>query len=134
MLRDKATGFTYVHFNSHFDHKGETARINSVRLIAERVSAMGLPAVFTADVNAEPDTLPARYLAAGGLTDLRGATDLTDTGPTFHGYGGADAVIDYVYANHYLRGAAEFKVIRDEYDGQYPSDHFAVAATFALAN
>jgi len=135
VLRDKETGFTYVHFNAHFDHVGATARANSARLIADRINAMGLPAVFTADVNAGPASLPAQYLAAGGLTDLRDAANSTDTGGTFHGYGGGGgSVIDYVYANHYLRDAAEFKVIRDEYDGMYPSDHFAVAATFTLAN
>ena len=134
VLRDKVTGFTYVHFNAHFDHVGQIARANSAGLIADRVNAMGLPAVFTADTNASPGSLPAQYLEAGGLTDLRYAAAATDTGPTFHGYRGSTSVIDYVYANHYLRDAAEFKVIRDEYDGQYPSDHFAVAATFTLAN
>ena len=134
VLKDKQTGFTYVHFNAHFDHVGATARANSARLIADRINAMGLPAVFTADVNAGTAALPAQYFAAGGLTDLRGAALVTDTGPTFHAYSGATSVIDYIYANHYLRDAAQFKVIRDEYDGQYPSDHFAVAATFTLAN
>jgi len=134
VLKDRRTGFTYVHFNAHFDHVGGTARANSARLIADRINAMGLPAVFTADLNAGPGSLPAQYLEAGGLTDLRYAAGEADTGRTFHGYGSGGSAIDYVYANHYLREAKQFKVIRDEYDGMYPSDHFAVSATLTLAN
>jgi len=131
VLRDRNTGFTYVHFNAHFDNRGEIARVNSARMIADRINEMGLPAVFTGDINAGPDELPAQYLEAGGLTDLRFYAAETDTGATLPDW---DAVLDYVYANHFLRGAKEFKVIRDEYDGMYPSDHFAVAATLTLAN
>jgi len=131
VLRDKRTGFTYAHFNSHFDHIGGTARTNSAWMLATAVNALGLPAVFTADMNAQPGTQPTQYLEAGGLTDLRKAAAKTDEGGTFVSDG---RILDYIYANHYLRAAKEFKVIRDEYDGRYPSDHFAVAAALTLAN
>ncbi|MCL2299497.1 MAG: endonuclease/exonuclease/phosphatase family protein [Firmicutes bacterium] len=134
VLRDKRTGFTYAHFNTHLDHKGRAAMANGARLMAERLNALGLPAVLTGDLNCAPGSLPMEYLKAGGLTDLRFAADKADTGLTHHGYRDCTGVIDYVYANHYLRGAREFKVIRDQYDGTYPSDHFAVSATLTLAN
>jgi len=134
VLRDKRTGFTYAHFNTHLDHKGPVAMANGARLVAERINALGLPAVLTGDLNEQPGSRPMEYLAAGGLTDLRFAAAQSDTGFTFHGYSDNSGVIDYVYANHFLRGAKEFKVIRDEYDGQYPSDHFAVSAVLTLAN
>ena len=134
VLRDKQTGFTYAHFNTHLDHKGPAARANGARLMAERIDALGLPAVLTGDLNGDPESQPMQYLAAGGLTDLRFAAAESDTGLTHHGYRDCTGVIDYVYANHFLRGAKRFKVIRDEYDGMYPSDHFAVSATLTLAN
>ena len=135
VLKDKKTGFAWAHFNTHLDHKGPAAMANGARLMAERVSALGLPAVLTGDLNDIPGSRPMEYLAAGGLTDLRDVAAETDMGVTFHGYGGPESkVIDYVMANHYLRGTAEFKVIRDEYDGMYPSDHFAVSARFTMAN
>ncbi|MCL1953068.1 MAG: endonuclease/exonuclease/phosphatase family protein [Oscillospiraceae bacterium] len=134
VLRDKRTGFTYAHFNTHLDHKGPAAMANGARLMADRVNALGLPAVLTGDMNGEPGSAQAGYFAAAGLADLRFAAQTSDTGPTYHGYSGYTTVIDYVFANHYLRGAKEFKVIRDEYDGMYPSDHFAVSATLTLAN
>ena len=134
VLRDKRTGFTYAHFNTHLDHKGPAARANGARLMAERIDALGLPTVLTGDLNGGPESQPMQYLAAGGLTDLRFAAAESDTGFTHHGYRDCTGVIDYVYANHYLREAKQFKVIRDEYDGTYPSDHFAVSATLTLAN
>jgi len=139
VLRDRRTGFTYAHFNTHFDFLSGTARTNSARLAAERINALGLPAVFTGDLNAQPGTKPTRYLEAGGLIDLRKAAAETDTGVTYHNYKEkyaliGNTVLDYIYVNHFLRGAKEFKVIRDAYDGTYPSDHFAVSATLTLAN
>jgi len=136
VLKDKQTGFTYVHFNSHFDHIGPIARANSSRMIADRINEMGLPAVFTADVNASPDSLPTQYLEAGGLLDLRKVAGEADQGGTFHAYAGRSSVIDYIYANHHMRlpETAKFWVIRDEYNGMFPSDHFAICATLTLAN
>ena len=134
VLKDKQTGFTYAHFNTHLDHKGPAARSNGARLMVDRLNALGLPAVLTGDLNAGPGSQPMEYLAAGGLTDLRFAAAESDTGLTHHGYRDCTGVIDYVYANHYLREAKEFKVIKDEYDGMWPSDHFAVSAVFTLAN
>jgi len=134
VLQEKNSGFRYAHFNTHLDHKGTVARANGARLLADRINALGLPAALTGDLNAGPDSQPMEYLKAGGLADLRFAAAETDMGVTHHGYRGCAGVIDYVYANHYLRGAKEFKVIRDEYDGIWPSDHFAVCAKFVLAN
>ena len=132
VLKDKVTGFTYLHVNSHFDHVGPIARANSARMIADFINEKDLPAVFTADVNASSNSQPVQYLQAGGLTDMRDAAPNADLGGTYHGYKGYESVIDYVMANQYLKEAAEFKVIREEYDGKYPSDHFAVAATLTL--
>jgi len=135
VLQEKNSGFRYAHFNTHLDHKGPVAMANGARLMADRINALGLPAVLTGDLNCEPGSRPMEYLKAGGLKDLRFAAAESDTGPTFHGYDDRPGtVIDYVYANHYLRGCAEFKVIRDQYDGMYPSDHFAVSAVLTLAN
>ena len=134
VLKDRATGFTYVHFNTHFDNRGKTARVNSARMIADQINEMGLPAVFTGDLNCEPGSLPTQYLETGGLIDLRKEIPGADAGITSHDYIDREDIIDYIYANHCLREAKEFKVIRDEYDGMYPSDHFAICATLTLAN
>ena len=136
VLRELDSGFTYAHFNTHLDHRGQIAMANGAGLMAERIKALGLPAVLTGDLNDEPGSRPMQYLETGGLTDLRFIARENDTGATLHDYDEdfAGKAIDYVYANHYLRGCASFDVIRDKYDGIYPSDHFAVSATLTLAN
>ena len=136
VLQDKETGFTYVHFNTHFDHVGEIARANSARQIADKINELNLPAVLTGDMNARPGTQPTQYLEAGGLLDLRSAAPGADTGSTFHDYKDGTRILDYIYANHYMRdtASARFWVIRDKYNDMYPSDHFAIAATLTLAN
>ncbi len=135
VLRDKRTGFTYVHFNTHFDHRGFVAMANSARLIADRINAMGLPAVLTGDLNDEPGSRPIEYLLAAGLRDLRTAAAVTEETETFHGYDkNENKIIDYIFANYFLREAAQYNVIRDMYSGQYPSDHFAVTARLTMAN
>jgi len=132
VLRDKASGFTYVHFNTHFDHKGYTAMSESALLMVERMKETELPAVLTGDLNDIPGSPQWNNLAAGGLIDLRTAAAVTDEGVTFHDYKEDGKLIDYVFANGFLRDAARYWVVRDKYDGDYPSDHFAVCAAVTL--
>ncbi|NNF03867.1 MAG: endonuclease/exonuclease/phosphatase family protein, partial [Rhodothermales bacterium] len=55
-----ADALEFLVLNTHFDHRGETARVESARLIrrwlAER--AGNLPVVVTGDLNATPETDP----------------------------------------------------------------------------
>lgn len=135
VLQDKQTGFTYVHYNTHFDHIGLVAMEQSAHLMIDRIKAVNLPVVLTGDLNCWPDSAPMQYLAAHGLTDLREAAAETDQGGTFHGYGRhTPGIIDYIWANRFLRSAAQYKVIRDKYNGRYPSDHFAVCADLILGS
>lgn len=134
LLQDKATRFAYVHCNTHFDHRGLTAPLESARVVLERLRRFdGYPIVFTGDLNVTPDTAAIDRLRRGGLQSLQEAAGQTDTGGTFHDYGkSAPKIIDYVFANACMREAKEFRVIRDEYDGTYPSDHFAVAGRMVM--
>ncbi|MDR1465860.1 MAG: endonuclease/exonuclease/phosphatase family protein [Oscillospiraceae bacterium] len=137
VLEDKQTGFVYVHYNTHFDHVGDLARTNSAALVAESINRQGLPAVLTGDLNALPSSKAYSYLKQGGLKDARLLAAAADKGRTFHGYTGTDPKtgdpVDYILANGYLRSVRRYHILRDKYNGNYPSDHFAVAATLTLA-
>ena len=68
---------------------------------------------------------------------LRAATK--DSGRTFHNYDDGSSrqnnPIDYIMANEqYLRSVSSYRIIKDKYDGKYPSDHFAIVAKLTLAN
>jgi len=52
-LRSLQSGAEVVHLNAHLDHIGETSRIESSKLIVERLATVnaGLPTIITADFN-----------------------------------------------------------------------------------
>ncbi len=133
-------------FNTHFDHRGKTARIESARVLRERLQmiAGSAPVILTGDFNAPPDSAsdsPYRLLLAD---DGSAATPLLDTyrqvhktvragEGTFHGFAGSRTGqrIDWILATPH------FECLRAAIDhsssaGRYPSDHFPVTAGVAF--
>jgi endonuclease/exonuclease/phosphatase family metal-dependent hydrolase len=129
-LRDRTTGVRFVFANTHFDHRGAEARLESARLLAahfaseERVLLMG-------DLNAGEDSAPLRALQAGGFVDtFRSLHPDAEGVGTFTGFREAPGQekIDHVL----LRGAVEVDradIDRRRPGGRWPSDHFPVGAT-----
>ena len=141
-LRDrKAPGGKPVLFlNTHFDHRGRQARVESARLIRARVEDLGkgCSIVVTGDFNAGADSEPYRALFGprGGrespvVDTLRVAhpTKGADEG-TFSGFKAAatdGSRIDWIAVSRdwTVRSAG---IDRTSRDGRTPSDHFAVTA------
>lgn len=134
-LRCDKCGKTYVHMNTHIDHKGPQAQVRGAALVAERSRDIcaGLPCVLTGDFNVEPDDPAAKILLAE-FSDPRTEAPGADAGITYHGYfleGIQGSVIDYaLYKNGFK--PKEFSVLRDKFEGVYPSDHFPVLAKLCL--
>jgi endonuclease/exonuclease/phosphatase family metal-dependent hydrolase len=132
VLRDRASGGTFLAMNTHFDHRGAEARRESAGvLLARRARRAELPVVLTGDLNAGEGSPPLDALRAGGLRDtFRDAhPDAAEVG-TFNGFRGetGGAKIDYVLVDDgWSTVAAE--IVRDHEDGRWPSDHFPVSAT-----
>lgn len=140
-FRDRESGQRIMVFNTHFDHRGDTARAESARLIAETVrklagaagnsSGNALPAVVTGDFNATPDSEPYAIMTDGGLGDAFSASELPHVGPqfTYEGFevGGLEDPrrIDYIFVNEVIsvRSHAILSTFRDR---RYPSDHLPV--------
>ena len=70
-FRDRVSGRDFYHFNVHYDHKGETARRESSRLLLARIAAVaaGKPYFVTGDFNTEEGT-PAYDMLVGAGTVL----------------------------------------------------------------
>ena len=68
-LRDRQSGQSLFWFNTHFDHRGANARLESARLLARKVKELagGEYFVVTGDFNAKVESKP--YLAMFGKTD-----------------------------------------------------------------
>lgn len=135
-LTDVATGRSCYVFNTHFDHRGADARLQSARLLARRIEARrhADPVVVLGDCNAGPDSPPLQALRAGvatGLVDAwRAANPDAGERGTFHGFG---AAVRGERIDHVLVGAG-YEVVACAIDdrrpgGRWPSDHLPVTAT-----
>jgi len=125
--------------NTHFDHRGATARLESARLVSQRVAtlARGGPVIVTGDFNAGVGSAPhaALFAAADGaarLVDTFRAVDPDRVGPegTFNGFdptrtGGER--IDWIGCSPGWTVVAA-AIDRTARDGRVPSDHFPVTA------
>lgn len=134
-LIDTQTGNELRLVNTHLDNRGETARPEQARLINEDAAAYDpqYPQILTGDMNARPAS-PAidRFLQAGWRDTYQFAHGTFETGPTFHGFKGADCAdkgkrIDWIFqcGAFTTHGA---KVVRDQEKGRLPSDHYPLIA------
>ncbi|MEZ6193991.1 MAG: endonuclease/exonuclease/phosphatase family protein [Phycisphaerales bacterium] len=144
-LRDKADDSTLFVANTHFDHQGDKARLNSARMIRERLPALmqeGDAVVIMGDFNCDEDSEPYGVLvnnepgAAIGLIDSYREThpERTDQEATFHAFRGKTqgSRIDWIMHGPDLQTLASG--IDTTHEGlKYPSDHFPVTATFQRA-
>lgn len=73
ILKDKSTGFVYAHFNTHFDNVGETAKHESVPLLASRIAhiAPDIPVVLTGDFNTREGSEIYENLLSCGLRNTK---------------------------------------------------------------
>lgn len=137
VLRDKKTGFTYAHLNTHFDHIGVAARENAVPLVAETIRQLQLPCVMTGDLNEHESSRMYQMIGENGLRDTKYLAETSDTGGTYHGYREPDfwendTPIDFIFVNDFCQSVAEYRILKDRIKGEYPSDHFPVLARLTM--
>ncbi|MBB4080659.1 glycerophosphoryl diester phosphodiesterase/endonuclease/exonuclease/phosphatase family metal-dependent hydrolase [Lewinella aquimaris] len=136
-FRDRTSGQEFMAFNTHFDHRGEQARVESARLITQMMDSLNqqnLPVVLTGDLNLTPETAAIQTLT-DSLVDAYAAAPVR-LGPsgTFTGFDHATPAerrIDYIMVSPGIR-VRKFATLTDAVDGRYPSDHFAVVASLDL--
>ena len=131
VLKNRWTGETYAHVNSHFDHKGKQAVVQEAQMVSDfiRDNFGGMPVVFTADLNAQPDSEPYRIMTES-LYDARLCADDVQTYGTFHAVKPethAQYYIDYVLCSAQVHPLAYRTVTAGEC-GRFVSDHFPIYA------
>jgi endonuclease/exonuclease/phosphatase family metal-dependent hydrolase len=139
-FRDRVTGCTHVHLNTHFDHIGEQARQESARLIRRRLAAIagGAPVIVTGDLNADPQSVAYRVFtrdtvdAAAPLGDAFSTSRAGHYGPTST-WTAFKAIepgrrIDYVLVSTQIP-VLTHGILPDSWDGRFPSDHLPVLAS-----
>lgn len=130
----------FVFLNTHFDHRGEIARLESARMIRQRIETehSGTPTIVTGDFNASPTSEPYRALfgdAAGRPSRLIDTYRHVHQSPdndegTFSGFVAKPTRgrrIDWIACSR------EWEIVsagidRTQRAGRTPSDHFPVNA------
>ncbi len=139
VLKDKETGFTYAHFNAHFDHLGVIARQESVAVVTAKIAeiAPNMPVVFTGDLNENQESDMYSAVIESGFKDSRVLSGSVDNDGTFHGYSDLTAKklpIDYIFVNAFAKSVNSYAVDRNQLNGIYPSDHHPVISEITLFN
>ena len=138
-LKDRsASGRSLLFINTHFDHRGVTARRESAAVLVQRAQqlAAGLPVLLTGDFNCGEGSEPWQTLTstAAGLADSFRTVypQRSDDEGTFHGFSGRASMdrIDWILCSPAWEVKAA-SIDRSEFGGRYASDHFAVTATVA---
>lgn len=126
-------------FNTHFDHVGKIARIESAKLILQKIKELNVkndPVILLGDFNLRPTEEPIQKIASE-MNNARVHSKMVygnvDTWNGFKFKEKPNGGIDYIFVNKHKKLLVEkFATITDSYDLKYPSDHFPVMATITL--
>ncbi|MGW0911751.1 endonuclease/exonuclease/phosphatase family protein [Streptomyces sp. NPDC002784] len=135
-LRDGDREFTVM--NTHFDHRGQSARERSAALIAERIKGLdpALPVVVTGDFNvpAQRSVVYDTLLGAGLVDTWDTAAERGPRYATFHGYRPLVPDGDRIDWILTTPGVTAHRAANNTFavDGQFPSDHLPVQASLSL--
>lgn len=137
-LTDKLTGKNFYVFNAHFDHQGTVARVESSKLILQRINTIAGrdPVIFCGDLNGSQQSEWYKNLENSGLLHdaFRQVNFPYANNGTFNGFGRNlqdKNIIDHIFVTeHFL--VSKWGILSDSYSGKFPSDHFPVLARMKL--
>ncbi|HTN75956.1 MAG TPA: endonuclease/exonuclease/phosphatase family protein [Pirellulaceae bacterium] len=137
-LKDKTNDQVLLFANTHFDHQGVKARVESARQVLATLPKLAgdAPVVLTGDFNTGNKSEPYNVLTGKGaaatwlLTDARTISKTKPEGPnsTWNGFRKIqpEQQIDFIFV-HGL-SVARHAILTDEKDGKFPSDHLPLVA------
>ena len=137
-LTDKQTGKNFYFFSVHFDHQGNVARVESSKLILQRINstAGNEPVIFVGDLNGDHQSQWYRNIEASDILEdtYRQVNFPYANNGTFNGFGKTitgTGIIDHIFVTkHFL--VRRWGILSDSYYGKFPSDHFPVVADVEL--
>lgn len=130
----------FVFANTHFDHVGQVARLESAKLIQSRLASIAgdLPLMVSGDFNCQNNTEVYKILTKGGdgkggWIDSNPVAKVRDlpVSRTFHDYGKVpgtvDRIIDFIFVNGKV-SVERFAICPEKRGGRFTSDHNAIIA------
>jgi len=139
LFENKKTKQLFWVFNTHLDHVSQLARLESVKLITQKIEALNkknYPVILSGDLNSRPGDEPVQYLDTK-MHNTRAVSKLV-YGPadTWNGFKFNQKLygcIDYIFISKNKKAeASKFATLTDSYDMKYPSDHLPVMATIKI--
>lgn len=137
-LRERASGREFYLLNTHFDHLGQQARVESARLILRLQASLAaeLPVLLLGDFNSTRES--AAYPVLTSV--LRDSAHISRRRPrggdvTFNDFGKGrepGRTIDFIFVNEHVEVLSQ-RILTTRYGGRYPSDHYPVLAKLRLA-
>jgi endonuclease/exonuclease/phosphatase family metal-dependent hydrolase len=147
---EKTSGRGFYVYNNHMDHRSAESRAWSAEVLIDRIRERKIhdPVILTGDFNARATGPAMSFLR--GETPLGSGPDAVSnpirfvdswshlhaddvTSGTYHRFAGVrfGPRVDYVLVEPRIR-VSRARILRDEWDGKRPSDHFPVSATLTL--
>lgn len=125
ILKENASGQSFVVFNTHLDHISDEARINGIAVVLDKIAQFGdLPSVIMGDFNAVEGS--ETYISATeSFLDANHQAAVADNRPTYQNWGNPlkSKRIDYFMISKSGFSVESYSVISAERDGVYSSDH-----------
>ena len=132
------TGFEFLYFNTHLDHAGSQARMNSIKLIVAKMAELNpnnVPVFLSGDFNSTTDDTIFEPLKAS-LKDAREVSAISDKNITYNGFGkvidNPDTRKEWVIDHIFFSGVnpMAFRVLNGNYGVPFISDHYPILFTF----
>lgn len=137
-FREKETGKTFYHFNTHFDHRGRNARKESASLILRKIKEIAgdEPVVVTGDFNIRPEEDPYNILTKELIDTYHQSKEKYGPDHTFNGWDykseGEYHRIDFVFFREGGFTPEKYHVLDGQRGQRFISDHFPVIVKFRL--
>ena len=136
-FKHKETGQKFWVFNTHFDHIGELARIQSAKLIHQKIKMLNtnnFPVIITGDFNLTPDTAPIKIFQNAYVDVMQKTPTNANNYGTFTGFdklSNGEERIDYIFQKG-LKTLKSTHIWLKTTSGGWASDHHPVQAIFSF--
>ena len=139
LFRDIRKGFSGWVINAHFDHEGDTARLESAKIVWNKIKELkarqNFPVIFMGDLNGLPEEASIQYMD-GIMNNSRKISKQVhgplDTWNDFKFTSKLDGCYDYIFIEKGKARVNKFITITDSYDMKYPSDHLPIMAHITI--
>ncbi len=122
----------FLVYNLHIDHESQPSREKSTEMLVTKIKSqkVSLPIIVTGDFNSGENNRAIKNVLQNGLLDsYRELNSKNDNEGTFNSFKGElnGERIDFIFISKEIK-VKSAEIVRESYNGKFPSDHFPVTA------